>query len=79
MNFSASNDFPAVEVLAELANASNRNAISLSLARSGERGLVNCLTPSPYPSSWSGGGNNREGYYVEAFLKNGRSNIMELP
>lgn len=25
------------------------------------------------------GGSNREGYYVEAFSKNGRSNIMELP
>lgn len=42
VNFSASNDFPAVEVfLAELANASN---LSLSVSLS----LANCLTPPPY-------------------------------
>lgn len=41
VNFSASNDFPAVEVfLAELANASN---LSLSVSLS----LANCLTPPP--------------------------------
>lgn len=37
VNFSASNDFPAVEVLAELANASRLSNLSLSLSISGER------------------------------------------
>lgn len=80
VNFSASNDFPAVEVLAELANASK---LSLSLSIS-----LSELFNSP-PSAFSirlyllgrlgGGGIIGRGYYVEAFLKNGRSNIMELP
>lgn len=32
VNFSASNDFPAVEVLAELANASRLSNLSLSIS-----------------------------------------------